>query len=141
MVKGTINGFGFQTALEPDGYGSHWLNIDKQLEKAAKATAGQPAALVIEPTKDWPEPTIPPDILKGLADNPQTKKLWMDVTPMSRWEWIRWIQSTNVPETRKKRIEVSRSKMLAGWRRPCCFNRNMCCVPEVSKSGTLLGPA
>ncbi len=141
MVKGTINGFRFQTALEPDGAGSHWLNIDKNMQASAKAAAGDTATLEIESTKEWTEPVIPPDIKKGLADNPETQKLWMDITPMARWEWIRWIASTNVAETRKRRIEVSASKLINGWRRPCCFNRNMCCVPDVSKSGVLLDPS
>lgn len=141
MIKGTINGFRFQTALEPDGNGSHWLNIDKAMQESAKVSAGDTATLEIESTKDWPEPNVPADIKKGIVDNPETQKLWMDITPMSRWEWIRWIASTNVPETRQKRIEVSASKLVNGWRRPCCFNRNMCCVPEVSKSGVLLDPS
>ncbi|KKU82000.1 MAG: hypothetical protein UY09_C0025G0017 [Parcubacteria group bacterium GW2011_GWA2_47_8] len=29
MVEGTINGFRFQAALEPDGKGSHWFRVDK----------------------------------------------------------------------------------------------------------------
>ncbi len=140
MVKGTINGFDFRTALEPDGKGSHWLNIDKAMQQSAKVSVGNTANLQIESTKEWPEPTIPTDIKKGLVDNPQTHDLWTDITPMARWEWIRWIASTSVAETRKRRIEVSRSKLVAGWRRPCCFNRNMCCVPEVSKNGVLVDP-
>jgi hypothetical protein len=27
-VQGTINGHGFQTVLEPDGYFGHWMRID-----------------------------------------------------------------------------------------------------------------
>lgn len=141
MVKGAINGFGFQTALEPDGNWGHWLNIDKDMQAAAHIAPGQTATLEIESTKDWPEPNIPPDIQKGLADNPDTKPLWMRITPMARWEWIRWIASTNAAETRARRIEISGSKLMAGERRPCCFNRNMCCVPDVSKNGVLLNPA
>ena len=31
MAKGTINDFQFQTALEPDGKGSHWFRVDKDV--------------------------------------------------------------------------------------------------------------
>jgi hypothetical protein len=141
MVKGIINGFPFQTALEPDGNGSHWLNVDKSLQKSAKAQAGDTVKLAIEPTKEWPEPTVPADVKAALDGHPRIQTLWMDITPMARWEWIRWIGSTSQPETRKRRIEVAGSKLMAGTRRPCCFNRNMCCVPAVSKNGVLLGPA
>lgn len=141
MVKGTINGSPFQTALEPDGDGSHWLHIDKNLQKTAKVDVGDAVTLAIEPTKDWPEPDIPTDLQVALKADAKVRARWTDITPMARWEWIRWINSTNQSETRKRRIEVSCSKLLAGERRPCCFNRNMCCVPQVSKSGVLLGPS
>jgi hypothetical protein len=140
MVKGTINGFRFQTALEPDGNGSHWLKVDKSMQKSAKADAGDTVEMAIESTKEWPEPAVPADVRGALDSSPRLQTLWMGITPMARWEWIRWIGSTSQHETRKRRIEVACSKLLAGERRPCCFNRNMCCVPEVSKNGVLLEP-
>lgn len=140
MVKGTINGADFESPLEPDGKGGHWLHVDKTLQKAAGVHAGDTAKLVIEATKDWPEPPIPADVQHGLVDIAAVRPFWERVTPMARWEWLRWIAATNNIETRKHRIEVACSKLRAGERRPCCFNRNMCCVPQVSKSGVLRGP-
>jgi hypothetical protein len=137
MVKGTINNLHFQIALEPDGNGSHWLDVTKNMQKSAGVSAGDTATLAIESTKDWPEPSVPADWKAALA-NPQINALWMSITPMARWEWLRWIGSTSQSETRKRRIEVACSKLLAGERRPCCFNRSMCCVPDVSKNGILL---
>lgn len=140
MVKGTINDIGFQAALEPDGRGNHWLHIDKSMQKSINANIGDTVKFSIEATKDWPEPEIPADIRAGLVTNPETKSLWDDVTPMSRWEWLRWIGSTANADTRAKRIKVSSSKLKNGLRRPCCFNRSTCCVPDVSKNGVLLEP-
>jgi hypothetical protein len=140
MVRGTINGFRFQTALEPDGNGSHWFRLGGSLQKSAGAHAGDTVALAIEPTKEWPEPHVPADLRAALNAYPRMQTRWIDITPMSRWEWIRWIGSTKQPETRKRRIETACSKLLAGERRPCCFNRNVCCVPDVSKNGVLLEP-
>jgi hypothetical protein len=140
MVKGTINGFQFQSPLEPDGRGSHWFKVKEKILKAAKANVGDTVTLIIEPIKEWPEPTVPEDLKKALAGAPQANMLWKDITPMARWDWIRWIRSTKNPETRKKRIEVTLSKFKAGKRRPCCFNRTMCTIPDVSNNGVLLEP-
>lgn len=140
MVKGTVNGFPLHTALEPDGNWGHWLAVDARLQKSVGAAAGDTVTLSIESTKDWPEPTIPADLKTALAAAPDVQALWARITPMARWEWIRWIASTKQAETRKRRIEVSFSKLQAGSRRPCCFNRSMCCVPDVSKNGVLLEP-
>lgn len=136
MGRGTINDVEFVVPLEPDGKGSHWFRI----EKFMKADAGSMATVAIEPVKEWPDPEVPADWASALAANPTEQKLWKDITPMARWDWIRWIRMSKNPETRKKHIDVALSKMKAGERRPCCFNRNICTIPDVAKSGVLLEP-
>lgn len=138
MVKGTVNGAGLHTALEPDGRKSHWFEVDAAMRKAMGATVGDTVTLEIESTKDWSEPNIPEDILDGLKSDPPAYAQWQDITPMARWEWIRWTRATNNPETRAHHIEVARSKLRAGSRRPCCFNASMCSDFTVGKNGVLL---
>jgi len=138
MVKGTINDFPFRTPLEPDGKGSHWFRVDKTMLKAANAAAGDTVALSIKPIKEWMEPVVPADLENALAAGPEAHSLWRHITPMARWEWIRWIRATNKSETRKRRIQVACSKLKAGERRPCCWNRNLCTEPYVSKNGVLV---
>ena len=141
MVKGTINSVPFQTPLEPDGRWSHWFSPDKALLAAANATVGDTVTLEIEPLKAWPEPEIPADWQAALATAPEAYAVWAKATPMAHWEWIRWLRSTGRDETRKRRLEVGISKLKAGERRPCCWNRNMCTEPSLSKNGTLLEPS
>jgi uncharacterized protein YdeI (YjbR/CyaY-like superfamily) len=83
---------------------------------------------------------VPADLKNALAAAPQAHALWMDITPNARWDWIRWISSTKQPETRRRRIETACSKLKAGERRPCCFNRNLCSEPSISNNGILLEP-
>jgi Domain of unknown function (DUF1905)/Bacteriocin-protection, YdeI or OmpD-Associated len=141
-VQGTINGHGFQTVLEPDGNFGHWMRIDRKLQQTAALRAGDTATLEIESLKDWPEPHVPQDLETALAAAPQTiKGLWKEITPMARWEWVRWVNATQNPDTRKRRVEVSISKMKSGKRRPCCFNLAACADPNLSKNGRLIEPA
>jgi len=140
-VQGTINGHRFQTVLEPDGSSGHWVRIDGQLQHTAAVRAGDTARLEIEPLNDWPEPEVPRDFATALAAAPQEiQNLWQEITPMARWEWIRWVNATKNPETRKRRVDVSLSKMAGGKRRPCCFNLAACTDPDLSKNGRLLKP-
>ena len=136
-VHGTINGCTFQTVLEPDGDFGHWLRVDRKLQKAAGVGSGDTVTVEVEPTKEWPEPSVPPDFRQALSTATHNiRDLWQAITPMARWEWVRWINATENPNTRKRRVEVSLSKLSDGKRRPCCFNLASCTDPEFSKNGS-----
>jgi hypothetical protein len=137
MVRGTINSIKFESPLEPDGKGSHWLKIDEPLQKLLQTKVGDAVHVEMEPSKEWPEPKLPADLQKALSKDAKIRPLWDDITPMARWDWLRWINSTKSNATRQHRIEVAFSKLEKGSRRPCCFNRTMCTDPYVSKSGVL----
>lgn len=138
-VRGAINGHQFQTVLEPDGRSGHWMRVDEELQSAARISPGEATTLEIEPTKDWPEPTLPEDLKAALATAPQKiQDLWQEITPMARWEWVRWVKATKSADTRKRRVEVTISKMKSGKRRPCCFDLSSCTDPNLSKNGRLL---
>ena len=138
-VQGTINGHEFQTVLEPDGCSGHWMRVGEKLQQTAAISAGDTATLEIEPTRDWPEPSVPQDFETALSAAPQKiQELWNDITPMARWEWVRWVNATKNPDTRRRRVEVSMSKMSSGKRRPCCFNLAACTNPYVSRNGKLI---
>ena len=140
-VQGSINGHQFQTVLEPDGNFGHWMKIDRKLQEGAAVRVGDSATLEIESVKEWPEPSVPQDLKIALAAAPQKiRDLWKEITPMARWEWVRWVNATPNPDTRKRRVEVTISKMKSGKRRPCCFNLAACTDPILSKNGRLAEP-
>lgn len=146
MVEGTLNNVPFRTLLEPDGvYGigkkpSHWFCPDKTLLENAHAKAGDIIHVLLEPTKEWVEPDVPQDVENALRTSSKAKEIWNDITPSARWDWIRWVRAVKTDETRKKHLDVMLDKLNKGMRRPCCFNRNMCSEPYVSKNWTLLSP-
>ena len=143
MVKGTLNGVAFKTLLEPDGrYGfgkkpSHWFRPDKKLLNDAHAASGDTVTVEIEPTDEWIEPEVPEDVKKALASSSKAEALWKDITPLARWDWIRWVRAVKTQETREKHLDVMLDKLNKGMRRPCCFNRNMCSEPHVSHNWVL----
>jgi hypothetical protein len=138
VVKGVMNGHAFQTVLEPDGRRGHWLKVDKNLRQALALSEGDTVALTVEPAKDWPEPDMPEDFQTALAEAPDVCELWNSITPMARWEWVRWINATKNLQTRGRRVEVGISKLRSGKRRPCCFDLAACTDPDLSKNGILV---
>ena len=140
-VQGTIDGVEFRTVLEPDGMGGHWMKVASPLQRDAGISAGDRATLDILATRDWPEPIVPTDLAAALVSAPERiQELWNEITPMARWEWVRWVSATKDADTRRRRVEVSISKMQGGKRRPCCFNLSSCTDPNLSRGGRLIEP-
>jgi hypothetical protein len=138
-VQGTLNGHAFETVLEPDGNAGHWMRVDRNLQRNAGVSAGDMATLELVLRDEWPEPDVPRDLATALAAAPKNiQDMWKGITPMARWEWVRWVNATQNPQTRKRRVEVSISKMQSGKRRPCCFNLAACTDPNLSRSGKLM---
>jgi hypothetical protein len=141
-IAGTLNGHEFSTVLEPDGRWSHWMRVSDELQKAAGVKPGDEVTVEMTTSTTWPEPNVPKDLKDALAIAPQkVKDKWKDITPMARWEWIRWMNATLSQETRKVRIEKTISKLNGKHRRPCCFNLAACTEPYLMKGGRLMEPA
>jgi hypothetical protein len=135
-VRAEVDGRALPTVLEPDGLRGHWMNVPQDLG----VTSGDVVAVTVEVSRQWPEPDVPDDLATALAAAPEEiRDTWQDITPMARWEWVRWVNATASPATRQRRVEVSISKMENGKRRPCCFDLASCTDPSVSKNGKLLG--
>lgn len=137
-VHGTLDGHPFTTVVEPDGRRGHWIRIDRELQEATGAGTGESVDLTLEVADAWPEPDVPGDLAGALDEAPaDIRAIWEDITPMARWEWVRWVKATANPATRERRVEVSLSKMESGKRRPCCFDLAACTDPQLARSGKL----
>lgn len=132
-VSGTLNGDDFATVVEPDGRKGHWIALDD-----VPVAPGETVVADIAPAAAWPEPEVPADLRAALDDCAEAADVWTDITPMARWEWVRWIGATKSAATRAKRVDVTISKMLDGKRRPCCFDLSSCTDPELMRSGALI---
>lgn len=137
-VTGTLNGHPYDTVVEPDGRRGHWVAIEESVRDQLGLADGDVATLELAPAEEWPEPEVPADFEAALAEADEVAEVWTDITPMARWEWVRWINATANPVTRDRRVEVGISKLSSGKRRPCCFDLASCTDPELSKSGKLV---
>lgn len=138
-AEAVLNGHELTTVIEPDGRKGHWLRVDEELRTALDLVEGAEVEFSLTPTKAWPEPQIPADLADALEAADDLSQTWPSLTPMARWEWVRWVGATRNPDTRARRVEVSIDKMRHGKRRPCCFDLSSCTDPELARSGKLIG--
>lgn len=64
---------------------------------------------------------MPTDLREALTANPKVLKLWEDITPLARNEFICWVENAKQIETRSRRIKRTGEELLEGKRRPCCW--------------------
>jgi len=121
LVEGTINGFRSKIVLEPDGKGSHWFKVDSKLRRAASINKDGKVKMEIEPSKEWPEPEVPSAFKKALIADTEAYSLWTDITPMARWDWLRWIRSTSNRETL---FEATIQPPADVWQRPAAVSEH-----------------
>ena len=121
MVEGTINGFAFRAALEPDGNASHRLRLSKALQDAAGEVVGETVMVEITRVGEEPEVRVPMDLRKALEAAPAAQASWTQITPMARRDWVLSISAVKQEETRTRRIEITCDMLASGKRRPCCF--------------------
>jgi hypothetical protein len=134
IVEGTLNSISVRAALEPDGQGSHWFKINQALGKAIGSVEGDTVTLEIAPAKVWPDPELPLALRQALAADPEAAARWADITTIARWDWIRWMDSVKLDQTRRERPAKLCSMLKAGKRRPCCFNRALRSTPRSAEA-------
>lgn len=64
---------------------------------------------------------MPVDLQKALTTHVKAMAAWNDITPLARNEWICWVESAKLIETRERRIERTYAELIEGMRRPCCW--------------------
>lgn len=117
----TIDGFPFRATLDPEPAGGHSLRLNRALQTAAGATEGETVWLEITRIGEEPECRVPAELRDALATNPSAQRLWTEITPLARRDWILWITSAKQPKTRQGRIAKACSMLADGKRRVCCF--------------------
>ena len=137
MAEGTLGEVRVVVPLEPDGRGGHWFDLGEALGSDLRAWSG---LVSLEVTEAWPVPSFPPEFEDALREDSGAFETWRDTTSKARWDWLRWYRSTNNVQTKHGRLVKAMSMLGQGKRRPCCFDRARCTVPELASSGKLKEP-
>ncbi len=64
---------------------------------------------------------VPEDIRAVLLSNEALLEKWNKLTPIMRNEWICWTTIVKQESTRKEHIQRLQEDILAGKKRPCCW--------------------
>ncbi len=64
---------------------------------------------------------MPTDLRKALLGDKKALAAWLDITPLARNEWICWVESAKLIETRSRRVMRTHTELAEGIRRPCCW--------------------
>src|SRR5438270_3632913 len=104
-VRGKVNGATFRTSVFPQKNGSHFLLINKQLQKAAGIRAGSTAEFHVEVDTAPRLATVPQELERIFEQSKRLRK-WFDSLSYSyRYEMSRRISLPTSAETRKRRAE------------------------------------
>jgi uncharacterized protein YdeI (YjbR/CyaY-like superfamily) len=64
---------------------------------------------------------LPDDLQKALLGHDGARAAWIDITPLARNEWICWVESAKLIDTRERRVQRTYTELAEGMRRPCCW--------------------
>jgi uncharacterized protein YdeI (YjbR/CyaY-like superfamily) len=112
-VRGEINGFSFRTSLFATREGSHFLLINKRMQRGAKAVLGSIAKIRLQPDTEERTVTVPPE-LKGVLAQERALVRWFDKLNYSTRKWIiDWVTDPKGSEARQRRAEQVAEQLLS----------------------------
>ncbi len=111
-VKGEINGFSFRTSLFPTGNGSHFLLVNKKMQKGGQALPGSKARFRMEQDTEKREVKLPAEWVRILRQSKTLQKFYDSLTSSAR-QWIaKWIGEGKHEETRVRRAEQMAERLM-----------------------------
>jgi hypothetical protein len=119
-VEGIINDHPFRAPLEPNASGGYSVRVNQAMLRGANADVGDTVQLAVLGPE--PEPTAPADLRTAFKAAHDAATLWKELTADLRRDWVRWIEATENPDTRARRVRRTIEQLSEGKRRPCCVN-------------------
>ncbi len=115
-VKGTINGTAFRSSVFPSGAGSHFMMVNKSMQKGAEVKAGDIVELVLEIDLAPRTLDVPEDLVEALAHHDGARERFGKMSYSHQKEYVDWIESAKPEDTRVRRVEKALKMLSAGTR-------------------------
>jgi hypothetical protein len=106
-VKGTVNEAPYRGSAMPSGDGSHFLVVNKTLQKQAGAVPGDMLSITMEPDTGERTVELPEELQAVLKKNPAALKAFEKMSYSHQREYADHVREAKKPETRQSRAEKS----------------------------------
>jgi len=110
-IRGTMNGAPFRNSLFPNGDGTHHMMVNKELQRAANAKAGDTVRVTLEPDDAPRTIEVPDDFRKALA-KAKCAPAFEKLAPSKKKLIVDAIVQAKKAETRAARIEKALAALL-----------------------------
>jgi uncharacterized protein YdeI (YjbR/CyaY-like superfamily) len=111
-VKGTINGFAFRTSLFGSKAKGYCVLVNKSMQKAAQAFAGDMAAFALEPDLEERKAAVPPE-LRRLLKQDRALARWFDALNYSMRKYMAdMVSASKTAAIRQRRADQLVETML-----------------------------
>jgi uncharacterized protein YdeI (YjbR/CyaY-like superfamily) len=112
-VKGTINGFAFRTSVFPTGKGTHFLMVNKIMQKGARIVPGATAAFRLERDTAERKVEIPAELARALKQDRALRKYFDKLNFSTRADFARTVTEPKSAEARQRRADHIAERLLA----------------------------
>lgn len=117
-VIADLNGETYHTSLFPNGDGTHHMLVNKAMQSAANARAGDEVDVVLRPDDGTAGVELPGDLAQALEGDATAGGLFEKLSPSCKREYVAWIVEAKRPETRADRVAKTVDMVAAGRKRP-----------------------
>lgn len=104
-VKGTINGYPFQSTALPMGDGTHYLVVGKSIRDQIQVAQGDRVRVFLELDIKERQVVIPDDLMQTLVNEPRAKDIFEKLSNSHKKEYVNWILGARQEATRQRRIK------------------------------------
>ena len=121
-VRGTLNGYKIRTSIFPDGKGTHFLLVNKQMQKGAGGIEpGDTIQVTLRPDPGPRSVAVPAALKKALGEKPRAKAAFQKLSYTHRKDYAAWVGGAKQAETRQRRANkavelLNRGLTWQGWR-------------------------